>query len=169
MRYFNGFCLFDEEILFDEYIPKSDFCVAGFSMGAIDAFEWVYNTKTRVDRLILISPAFFQTQKNSYKRLQLHHFKNSPTLYINTFLKNVAYPSDFELKNFYKEGTLSQLDGLLSYVWNKEKIQEVISRRVIIEVFIGKVDKIIDASSANEFFSSLTTTYLFNHKGHLLH
>jgi pimeloyl-ACP methyl ester carboxylesterase len=169
MRYFNGFCLCGEEILFDEYIPKSDFCVAGFSMGAIDAFEWVYNTKTRVDRLILISPAFFQTQKSSYKRVQLHHFKNLPTLYINTFLKNVAYPSDFELKNFYKEGTLSQLDGLLSYVWDKEKIQEVISRGVTIEVFIGKVDKIIDAISANEFFSSLTTTYLFNHKGHLLH
>ena len=62
-KYFNGFSLQNEEELFSEYLLQSELCVAGFSYGAQKAFEYVYKSKERIDRLILLSPAFFQTQK----------------------------------------------------------------------------------------------------------
>ena len=63
MKYFNGFSLNGEKELFKEYLIDSEFSVAGFSYGAIEAFEYVYNGKDRVDRLILLSPAFFKIVK----------------------------------------------------------------------------------------------------------
>lgn len=169
MKFFSGFSLQDEKELFTQYLLNSDFCVSGFSQGAIEAFEFVYtHPKSRVDRVILISPAFFQNKKNSYKRLQLHHYKLNPTLYIQNFLTNVAYPSDFNLKSYYKEGAFEQLDTLLHYEWQKEKIKEVLARGVIIEVFIGKSDKIVDSQESFDFFSKLVPVYLFKDKGHLL-
>ncbi len=59
MRYFNGFCLNGEEVLFKDILIESNYVVAGFSYGAILAFEEAYRGDSRVDRLILISPAFF--------------------------------------------------------------------------------------------------------------
>jgi len=45
------------------YLLNSDYCVAGFSCGAQQAFEYVYHSKKRIDRLILLSPAFFQREQ----------------------------------------------------------------------------------------------------------
>ena len=40
------------------------------------AFEYVYHfTTQRIDTLILISPAFFQTEKPSFIRTQLRYFE----------------------------------------------------------------------------------------------
>jgi len=63
--YFNGFSLAKEENLFEDFLLGSEFCVAGFSYGAQKAFEYVYKSSERVDRLILLSPAFFQTKMKS--------------------------------------------------------------------------------------------------------
>ena len=71
MIYFNGFSLSDEVNLFTEYIDEGENCVCGFSFGAQKAFEYVYTSNERIDRLILLSPAFFQTQKDSFVRTQL--------------------------------------------------------------------------------------------------
>ena len=68
MRYFNGFSLSNEEKLFSDYLVDSDLCIGGFSFGALKAFEHVYNSKERIDRLILLSPAFFQNYRNREKR-----------------------------------------------------------------------------------------------------
>jgi len=57
---------------------------------------------------------------------------------------------------------------LLTYTWDKEKIQEVLERGTTIEVFLGEEDKIIDAQQAFEFFKPLATTYFIKHVGHLL-
>jgi len=51
MVYFNGFSLQDEEDLFEEYVIESDLYVVGFSYGAQQAFEYVYQSKERIDRL----------------------------------------------------------------------------------------------------------------------
>jgi len=45
--YFNGFSLQNEEILFQEYLEKSDFVVSGFSYGAIKALNSLSIFSTR--------------------------------------------------------------------------------------------------------------------------
>jgi len=168
MHYFNGFSLQNEEDLFKEFVVESDLCVAGFSYGSQQAFEYVYSSRERIDRLILLSPAFFQTQKTSFTRTQLRYFEAGKEAYVKQFLANVAYPSNLDLSNYLKVGTKEELEALLTYTWDKQKIQEVLDRGTTIEVFLGKDDKIIDAQAAFDFFASLTTTYFIKSVGHLL-
>ncbi len=168
MKYFNGFSLQGEEKFFSEYIDSSDFCVAGFSYGAQKAFDYAYNSKIRVDRLILLSPAFFQTQKTSFIRTQLRYFKAGKEAYVNQFLENTSYPSAFDLSDNLNIGTEEELKELLTYEWNKYKIQALLDRGITIEVFLGEKDKIIDLKMAFKFFNPLITTYLIKDVGHLL-
>jgi len=168
MIYFHGFALKDEEIFFKDQLIDSDFCVAGFSYGAQKAFEYVYNTTERVDRLILLSPAFFQNHKKSFIRTQLRYYKADEKAYREQFLKNVAYPSPLNLCEYLDNGTVEELEALLSYVWDSKKILELIECGVTIEVFMGESDKIVNVDKSFEFFSELTTVYLFKELGHLL-
>ena len=169
MRYFNGFSLTNEAALFEPYLIDSDYCVAGFSYGAQQAFEFVYQSKQRVDRLILLSPAFFQTQKPSFIRAQLRYFEAGQEAYVKQFLSNVSYPSSVDLSSYLKVGTKEELEALLCYRWDEEKIQEVLQRGTTIEVFFGEEDKIIETKKAFDFFAPLTTTYFIKRVGHLLH
>jgi pimeloyl-ACP methyl ester carboxylesterase len=168
MRYFSGFSLNNEAHLFEPFLIDSDCCVAGFSYGAQQAFEYVYQRKERVDRLILLSPAFFQTHKPSFIRTQLRYFEAGQEAYVKQFLINVTSPSTLDLTPYLKIGTKEELDALLNYQWNTEKIQEVLNRGTTIEIFIGNEDKIIDAQKAFNFFAPLCTTYLIKGTGHLL-
>jgi len=167
-KYFNGFSLQKEEELFWEYLIQSELCVAGFSYGAQKAFEYVYKSKERIDRLILLSPAFFQTQKSSFIRTQLRYFEAGQEAYVKQFLANVTYPSKTELSAYLKVGTKEELEALLTYAWDEKKIQEVLDRGTTIEIFLGKDDKIIDAQETFDFFAPLTTTYFMKSVGHLL-
>ena len=167
-KYFNGFSLQKEEELFSEYLIESELCVAGFSYGAQRAFEYVYESKERIDRLILLSPAFFQTQKPSFTRTQLRYFEAGQEAYVKQFLANVTDPSSLDLSNYLKVGTKEELEALLTYIWDEKKIREVIDRGTTIEVFLGKDDKIIDAQAAFDFFAPLTTTYFVKSVGHVL-
>ena len=168
MRYFNGFSLHNEEELFKSYLIDSDYCVVGFSYGAQQAFEYVYNSKERIDRLILLSPAFFQTQKPSFIRAQLRYFEAGQEAYVKQFLENVAFPSQIDLSSYLQVGTKEDLESLLTYKWEGEKIEEVSQRGTTIEVFLGEDDKIIDAQKAFDLFAPLTTTYFLKSAGHLL-
>jgi pimeloyl-ACP methyl ester carboxylesterase len=168
MKYFNGFSLQNEKELFTPYLINSDYCVAGFSYGAQQAFEYVYHANERIDRLILLSPAFFQTQKSSFIRTQLRYFEAGQEAYVKQFLANVSYPSSLDLSKYLKIGTKEELEALLSYTWDNEKIQEVLDRGTTIEVFFGQDDKIIDAQQAFDFFAPLTTTYFMKSVGHVL-
>ena len=165
--YFNGFSLKGEEALFEDYITKGDTCVVGFSFGAQKAFDYVYQTKERIDKLILLSPAFFQTEKPSFIRTQLRYFEAGEKAYVSQFLKNVTYPSNFDISAYLKVGTKEELDSLLSYTWEKDKIQNILRRGTSIEVFLGEEDKIIDSAKAKDFFSQ-TAYYLLKNTGHLL-
>jgi len=166
--YFNGFSLNQEEILFDEYLKNaSDTTVVGFSFGAQKAFEYVYQTKDRVDKLILLSPAFFQTQQSSFIRAQLHYFETGREAYIQQFLLNVSYPSTFKLSKYLYASTKEELSDLLNYVWERDKITAILKKGTNIEVFLGSKDKIIEYSKAKSFFTQ-TTTYTIKGAGHLL-
>jgi len=168
LKYFNGFSLSGEEIFFSPFLVESEFCVAGFSYGTQQALEYVLHTKERVDRLILLSPAFFQHQKPAFIRAQLHYFKADKDAYISQFLKNVAYPSSTDMSSCVKSGTKEELEALLGYVWEEEKLKRIAERGTTIEVFLGGKDKIIDASAALDFFAPLATTYFIKDAGHLL-
>ena len=168
MRYFNGFLLNGEERLLSSYLVDSEFTVAGFSYGAQEAFEYVYATKERIDRLILLSPAFFQTHKKSFIKTQLRYYKADSSAYTEAFLKNVTYPSALDLSPYLVQGEAAALESLLTYVWERERFLELLERGITIEVFIGSSDKIVESRESYAFFSNLTTTYLLKGHGHLL-
>ena len=168
MKYFNGFSLQNEKELFIPYLTQSEYSVAGFSYGAQQAFEYVYNTTERIERLILLSPAFFQAEKQSFIRTQLRYFEAGQEAYVKQFLSNAAYPSNVDLSDYLKVGAKEELEALLTYQWDSKKIQEVLDRGTTIEVFLGEHDKIIDAQKAFEFFRLLTTTYFMKSVGHIL-
>ena len=168
MRYFNGFSLCNEDKFFKEQLIESKYAVAGFSYGAQKAFEYVYNSTERVDRLVLISPAFFQNHKKSFIKTQLRYFKADQEAYSKQFLQNVAYPSSIDLSSYLCEEIYEELEALLSYVWEKEKILELLARGVTIEVFMGDRDKIVDIEKSYKFFLDLVPVYLFKGRGHLL-
>jgi len=65
-------------------------------------------------------------------------------------------------------GKYNELETLLTYIWDRDKVIELIDRGVTIEVFIGGKDKILNPQKSFEFFSKLTTTYLIKDAGHLL-
>ncbi|SFV50664.1 FIG00387961: hypothetical protein [hydrothermal vent metagenome] len=168
MKYFNGFSLKGEDELFYDYIDNNDFTVAGFSYGAQRAMEFVYNSDKRVDKLILLSPAFFQTQKKSFIRTQLRYFDNNAKEYTKQFLLNTAYPSSFDLSTYLDIGTKEELENLLNYKWDIEKLEEINNRGITVEVYLGSEDKIILSSEAFEFFSNLSIVYYIKGVGHCL-
>ena len=167
-KYFSGFCFFDESELFNEYLEKSDFTVCGFSYGAIKAFEEVLNSNQRVDKLQLFSPAFFQTSNDKFKRMQLMFFKKDANSYCENFLKNVLNPTNKDISKYFQMGTFEELEELLNYQWSEEKLQRLVDKGTIIEVYLGEVDKIIDSQKAKEFFRNFATVYYIKEKGHLL-
>jgi len=166
--YFNGFSLAGEEDYFSEYLVESDYTVAGFSYGAQQAFDYVYQSKKRIDRLLLFSPAFFHDSTPAYIRTQLRYFASDREAYVSQFLKNVAAPSKTDLSDYVIPGSQEELEALLTYTWEREKTEEVLARGTVIEVFLGAQDKIIDAECAYTFFSALVTTYYLKDAGHLL-
>jgi len=168
MIYFNGFGLKDEEKLFKDYIIDSDSCISGFSYGAIKAFEEAYHRDKRVDRLILLSPALFQTQKISFIKTQLKYFRLDSDKYIQNFINNTKYPSSINLDKYISNPTIKELDYLLNYKWNIERLKELQNRGTKIEIFIGDKDKIVDNQSVIEFFESVATIYILKDRGHIL-
>jgi len=166
MQYFNGFLFANEEELFAHCIPNGDRVVAGFSYGAIKAFEYAYGSTKKIDRLILLSPAFFEDKNENYIQKQLKYF-HTPN-YKESFFANVAYPSAVELSNYYHPHTHEDLERLLRYRWDREKLYELVERGIKIEVFLGSQDRIINAQKANEFFSQMAITYLIKEAGHSL-
>jgi pimeloyl-ACP methyl ester carboxylesterase len=168
VNYFSGFCLSEEQTLFPELIVEGETTVAGFSYGAQQALEYAVNSKTRIDRLILLSPAFFHDQTSEFKESQLHYFKQHHASYIKQFLKNVVYPSRMDLASYFKLGKEEELESLLHYKWEEEKFQMLQQRGVAIEVFLGGKDKIVNTQKAMAFFEPLATCYLIKEVGHLL-
>lgn len=167
-KYFSGFSLKDEKELFSEYLIENDFTISGFSYGAIKAFEEALSSEKRVDLLQLFSPAFFQTQDEKFVRMQLMFFKKDSKSYCDNFLKNISYPSNIDVSDYFKEGTIEELETLLSYKWEEEKLNRLLSKGTKIEVYLGSDDKIIDSSKAYEFFKNFATVYFIKNNGHIL-
>ena len=168
--YFNGFCLENEKELFNEYLIENDFTINGFSYGAIKAFEFALASSMmdiRVDLLQLFSPSFFNDKDTKYKRTQLLFFKKDSDSYSKKLLQNSGF-SDIEAKKYFKLGTYEELDELLNYQWDKNKLQMLIDNGTKIEVYLGENDKIINSDKALEFFVNFSDVYYIKNKGHIL-
>jgi pimeloyl-ACP methyl ester carboxylesterase len=169
VKFFSGFYLKNEQELFKPFLDQTDYTVAGFSYGAQKAIKYALSTTQRVERIILLSPAFFKTQSKSFLRAQTHYFSADKDKYIKNFLSNICLPnSNINLEKYLDNGSVEQLEELLTYKWEKDALVSLKNRGTKIEVFLGDEDSIINSKDAFDFFSKYTTTYLIKKAGHLL-
>jgi len=170
MKFFSGFSLKNEEYLFNEYIDKSDYSICGFSYGAIKALhttlEMLENSQ-RVDRLQLLSPAFFQSKPEKFKRLQLMSYKKNKIIYMKQFIAGCFAPYEKKIVENIETDIL-ELKELLEYEWSLELLKKVESRGVKIEVYLGGKDAIIDAGAAKELFLEVATVTYIKDANHFL-
>lgn len=169
MKYFNGFCLKNEKVLFEPYLIQNDFCVAGFSYGAIKALKYALASNERIDTLQLFSPALFHDKDAKFKKLQTLSFSKNPQGYCETFLNNVASPSNTDMSPYFEQGSLEELHELLHYTWQASELQTLMEKGINIEVYVGECDTIIDAMAVKEFFVPYATVYYLKRVGHILH
>jgi pimeloyl-ACP methyl ester carboxylesterase len=169
VRFFSGFLFIDEKELFKKYFIQNDFIVVGFSYGAQKALEFTLASQSRIDRLILLSPAFFQDRDEIFRRTQKIYFSSNKERYSKNFLQSVIYPSkNRDIERYLCEGSQEELNALLEYKWSQDKLARVQSKGVNIEVFLGTDDVIIDTTKVSDFFSKNATVYLIKEAGHLL-
>ena len=168
MRYFSGFCLQNEEEIFQDFLNTNDFTVAGFSYGAIKAFEYTLTCKERIDTLQLFSPAFFGDKDAKFKKLQTLSFTKNSEVYTQNFMQNIVYPSKFDMQPYFKQGSAEELHELLHYTWDAEKLQKIKERGITIEVYLGECDTIINAFTCKDFFVPFASVYYIKRVGHIL-
>jgi len=170
MKFYSGFSLKNEQYLFTNYLNDSQYCVAGFSYGAIKALNKVKDSLKkglRVDTLTLLSPAFFQTKDTKFKKLQLMAYRKNKDIYLREFINSCFYPHQ---KKIIQEGdsTKEELEELLNYEWIADDFKAIKKQGVKIEVYLGGKDKIIDIQSAREFFLELSTLTYIKDANHFL-
>ncbi|MEO1928691.1 MAG: pimelyl-ACP methyl ester esterase BioV [Nautiliaceae bacterium] len=159
MKYFSGFCLKDESVLFKDYLEDGEFVVAGFSYGAQKALDYVLNSSKRIDKLQLLSPAFFDYFPKIIE-INLKAFRNDKKKYIENFFKKAGYFNE----KFLGECTEEDLKRLFTYDW--EKIKNL--KGVKIEIFLGEFDKITSLKKAHGFFKNFGDVYLIKKANHFL-
>jgi len=169
MKYFNGFSLSNEEELFNFWLQnKNKYLIAGFSYGSIKALKYVLNSNKRVDKLVLISPAYFNDRNDAFKKTQLIHFKKDTIKYMNTFLKNISSGSEINLTKYVKIGTIKELEELLTFKWKLKDLKKIAENGTKIEVVLGENDKIINSKEALVFFEQVATVYFIKNANHIL-
>lgn len=155
-------------MVFNAWLNDDDYSVAGFSYGAIKAFEHVLTSTQRIDTLQLFSPAFFQDRTAAFRRTQMLGYRKDPAEYVRLF-------TELCFKPLAPQGTLQrtstraeELQELLAYVWDTEALQRVCDRGISVEVYLGGSDAVIDAAAAREFFTPYATVFYINSANHFL-
>jgi len=165
MRFYSGFGFWNEKELFKEYLEDNEFTVAGFSYGAQKSLIDAVHTTKRVDKLQLLSPAFFP-KNPKFAKLQINAFKKDKNSYIKNFIENVKYPKEINLDKYLDEVELYQLEEMFEFNWGL--IEYAKNKNIEIEVFIGEKDKIIDVQNSVKFFKNYAKVYFIKDVGHLL-
>ena len=167
MRFFSGFSLQGESHFFEPYLKISDYTVAGFSYGAIHAARYAGESSERIDTLQLFSPAFFQTKKESFRRLQTGGYLKDPQGYRKVFLANCFAPCPVgEVQE--GEHSAEALHELLYFVWDAPLMERIRAKGIRIEVYLGLEDRIIDVAGAREFFLPFATVTSIKKANHFL-
>ena len=172
MKFFSGFCIEVDKSFFSEYIEDREFVVAGFSYGSQKAVEYVLNSNKRVDKLQLLSPAFFDYNQKLIE-LNLRAFRKDRNSYIKNFLTKAGI-SEWKMENGewkidrqdLKISNCSEEDLYKLFTFNWEKIEKI--KEVKIEVFLGEFDKIIALKKAYDFFKNFSDVYFIKKANHFL-
>ena len=167
MRFFSGFLLRDEQAYFRPWLKENDLTVAGFSYGAIRAFEYVRNSPRRVDTLQLFSPAFFLGRDRGFKRMQLRGFKRDSSAYRQRFLASCFSPYPVQEVPAAAD-TEADLEKLLDYAWPAAELDALCARGTALEVYVGEKDAVIDAAAAAAYFKPWATTFFLRDANHFL-
>ena len=170
MNFYSGFSLKDDNSFFKEYRDDTLYSISGFSYGAILAFKEVQKRlqeNKRVDKLQLFSPAFFQTKTTKFKKLQMLGFTKDKENYIEKFLQLCFAPYSMDSVTL-GDPTKEQLEELLYYEWSGAELLELEEQGVVIEVYLGGQDAIIDVKSAREFFVEFSTVTYIKDANHFL-
>ncbi|WP_345978050.1 pimelyl-ACP methyl ester esterase BioV [Sulfurimonas sp. HSL3-7] len=165
--YYNGFALQGESHFFDAFLAEGPYARSGFSYGAIKAFKETLKSEKRIDTLQLISPAFFQSKSEKFKRLQRMGYQKSSDAYIANFTKNCFLPHGVQ-DVLFSQHCYEELDELLSYEWKHDELRSVAARGTKIEVYLGSEDRITDVEAAYAFFVPFATVYLIKGANHFL-
>ena len=168
--FYSGFSLQNESYLFEDFLGESKYCISGFSYGAIKALhrmeDDLKNSK-RVDTLQLLSPAFFQTKEEKFKRLQLMSYKKNRVKYLQQFLLGCFSPHSQKIVE-QTETQESELKELLEFEWVLERLKDIRDKGVVIEVYLGSSDAIIDVQAARAFFLQVATVTYIKKANHFL-
>lgn len=167
MKFFSGFSLRNDRRFFDGLLRESDYTVAGFSYGAIKAAHYAAESNERIDTLQLFSPAFFQTKKESFRRLQMGGYLKDPIEYLRLFRESCFAPCPAGVLD---EGDHSEaaLRELLYFTWSPELMERLRAKGTRIEVYLGLEDRIIDVEGAREFFIPFGTVTSMQRCNHFL-
>lgn len=168
MIFYSGFSLANDIHFFEKFLEKSDYTVAGFSYGAIMAALYAFDSNKRIDTLQLFSPAFFQTKKESFKRLQLVGFSKAPDEYRENFVLTCFSPYHVGEVQLDTTANEDQLRELLYFEWTEELLKSIVDKGIRIEVYLGLEDRVIDVVSAREFFIPFATVTSIRKGNHFL-
>ncbi|WP_348652962.1 pimelyl-ACP methyl ester esterase BioV [uncultured Sulfurimonas sp.] len=170
MTFFSGFSLKNEQHLFKEFINESKYCVCGFSYGSMKALKHakkLLEDGKSVDILQLLSPVFFQTKSQRFKRVQTMAYNTNNKEYMSKFLDSCFEPYPHKEIEFQKN-TIGDLEELLNHQWILNEFEDLVNKGIKLEVYIGSADKIIDVKSAREFFTQVATVTYIKDANHFL-
>ncbi len=171
MKFFSGFGFANEWVLFKDFLDRGEYTVAGFSYGAQKALRYaldLHRQGKRIQKLQLFSPAYFNELPRPIKQKEILNFAKNPKAYMRFFYKKALYPATIDIQPFIKEPTLGELKELLFFEWRGEELQELKDVGVQIEIYLGEMDKIVDAAKAHRFFKEYGVSHLIKGAGHLL-
>ncbi|WP_353662473.1 pimelyl-ACP methyl ester esterase BioV [Hydrogenimonas sp. SS33] len=171
MTFFSGFSLRGEAALFEAYLGpwrENPYVVAGFSYGAVKAVEYAISHRGRIDRLLLLSPAWFVDKSTAFKRAQLLAFRKDRDRYLKAFFRNALHPSSLDLTPYIAPGDIGELEELLMYEWPRENFEKIRKKGIVTEIYLGREDRIVDANAAHDYFRNVGESWLFKPYGHFL-
>ena len=166
MKFFSGFCVDVDKDFFADYIEDKEFVVAGFSYGAQKALDYVLNSSKRIDKLQLLSPAFFDYNEKIIN-INLKAFRKDKNSYIKNFLTKAGITHlPIHSSTHLLIGECNENDLLKLFTFDWEKIKEI--KDIKIEVFLGEYDRIIALKKAYEFFKDYADIYFIKSANHFL-
>ncbi len=180
MKFFGGFGFKDEVQIFEGILRdlgylealSNPYNVCGFSYGAQKAVDYAVDSLKngrRINRVILLSPAFFNDKSADFVAQQLQNFAKNRAIYMKAFYKNIGVCKGDEA--FLREVEtidLRILEKCLRYTFRGADLEALSACGVEIVAILGGADKIINANVANEFFSKYGIVYLIKNANHLL-
>ena len=178
VKFFGGFGFKDEVRIFEPilrdlgYFGDNPYNICGFSYGAQKAVRFALESLEsgkRVNRILLLSPAFFNDKDLAFKDAQVRAFAKNKAFYMKAFYKNIGLKNGDEIYLREVESLdLRTLEQCLRYEFKGAEMELLKSRGVEIVAILGENDKIIDSHKANAFFAQYGIVYLLKNANHLL-